>query len=295
MMAKKTRAIITAKELVVTLMALCCIVGSVAPVLGASLTALNADGNNNITPGDLIDITGTGYDNNSKVTVSSTVNCWKPIVDGKCQCTMEDFVIPANTSFDLSVRRVLDNVTLVIKWGIWWTVKPGTTSFFLFDYNPSTSTSKVSSKKIPPALAGTYSIDVLGRAVPNETNCTMITTAKIDVYTDATGNFSLENVNTQGIPICNFTISATDGTNSASTPLNVFQLGDASKDGQVNAYDCAAIARYWAGIPGYDDSSISKEAAEGLAGNCSKVELEDARCLARYLIGWEDSIPCGCT
>lgn len=203
---------------------------------------------------------------------------------------MQNFEIPGGTRFKLSVRKVEDNVTLYIKKVIWWTIDPGTTSFFQFEYTPATNTSNVTSGKVPAALAGIYSIDVIGDAVAGEVNCTMITTVELEVKADANGNFSMEDVNTQGVPICNFTIKATDKISgeSAEAPLNLFLEGDASKDGQANAYDCCCIARYWAEIPGYDNSTVCFSAAD--INDDGIVDLNDARHLARYLIGLEGSI-----
>lgn len=281
-----------AKGGIITAIVLVAFMSSAPLALAAELTIEP----NDITPGPnvFVTINGTGFEPDGSVTVRTIVTCYKPVSDGKCQCTMNDFEIPANTSFKLSVRKVEDNVTMYIKWLKWWEVNPDTTSFFTFIYTGDPSfTSNVSSGKIPPFLAGTYSIDVVGDAVGNEENCTMTTSAELEVDTDANGNFTLD-INTQGIPICNFTITATDGVNSSSDYLNLFILGDASKDGQRNAYDCVAIARYWGGVPGYDNNTIAPGAAAGLAPDCTLVTLEDARCLAEHLIGMH-GIPCaGC-
>lgn len=280
------------KQMIITAIILVAFVGTTPLALAATLT-IEPDG---IIPGIPVNVTGTGFDSGEKVTVITTVTCWKPVVDDKCECTMQEFEIPENATFKLTVREVEDNVTLYLKrLGIWWTVNPDTTSFFLFEYNPNTS--NVTCGKIPALFAGIYSIDVIGDAVDGAKNCTMITTAKLEVTADGDGNFTMEGVNTQGIPICNFTINATgqDSGASAEAPLNISLLGDASKDGQINAYDCCCIARYWAGISGYDNSTIAYSAADGLAPPCDQVTLDDARCLARYLVGLESSIPCsGC-
>jgi hypothetical protein len=285
-----------AKEMIVTaivLIALVAFVSSAPLALAAELTIEPWD---DITPGTPVTITGTGFDSNETVTIRTAVTCWKPVSDGYCECTMSEFEIPANTSFKLSVWKVEDNVTLYIKKLIWVEINPGLTSFFTFEYDPATYTSNVShSGKILPLFAGIYSIDVIGDAKDDEENCTMSTTAELEVPADADGNFSLD-VNTQGIPICNFTINATGQTSKESDekPLNLFVLGDPSKDGQVSAYDCVAIARYWAGITGYDNSTICYSAAAGLAPDCNLVTLDDARCLAEHLIGMH-GIPCsGC-
>jgi hypothetical protein len=246
----------------------------------------------NITPGTPITINGTGFMPNEYVTIRTTVTCWKPVSDGYCECTMREFEIPANTSFKLSVWKVEDNVTLYIKKLIWVEISPDLTSFFRFDYDAFTKTSNVTSGKILPVFAGIYSIDVIGKAVGGEKNCTMRTSAELDVRADAGGNFTL-NVNTQGIPICDFIINATGKTSGSSdeAPLNLFSVGDASKDGQLNAYDCVAIARYWAGVAGYDNATICFSAAAPIAPPCDEVTLGDAQYLAKYLIGLVEVFP----
>jgi len=273
------------KQIVIVALILVAFVSTPSLALAAEITINPPDP----TVGDTVTINGTGF--NGNVTLKTTVTCWKPVSDGKCQCTMDDFEIPQGARFILSVREVKDNVTIYIKKSIlpWWTVTPGFPGF-TFDYSPNTS--NVSSIEVP--VGGKYKIDVIGDAVDGSENCTMTTTATMEVEADENGNFS-ETFDTQGIPICSFTINATDeDSTSAENTTNLHLLGDASKDGQVNGYDCCCIARYVAGIPGYDNNTISANAAKGLAGNCSTVDIEDARCLARFLIGKESTIPCSC-
>lgn len=279
-----------AKEMIATAIVLVAFVSSAPLALAAA--ELTIEPWDDITPGTPVTITGTGFGSNETVIIRTTVTCWKPVSDGYCECTMSEFEIPANTSFELSVWKVEDNVTLYIKKLKWWEINPGLTSFFTFQYTGDPYfISNVSSGKILPAFAGIYSIDVIGDAADGEENCTMRTSAELDVLADANGNFSLD-VNTQGIPICNFTINATGRTsgNSDEAPLNLFVLGDPSKDGQVSAYDCVCIARYWGCIGGYDNNTVCCSAAAGIAAPCDTVTLEDARHLARYLIGLETSM-----
>jgi hypothetical protein len=241
----------------------------------------------NITSGDLVYINGTGFSPGGTVKLNATVTCYKPVVESECQCTMENFYLPPDVRFKLQVREVTGNVTLYIKKGFWWEITPGLTSFFQFVYVPNTST--VTSGAVPDWLQGIYSIDVMGDAVPNETNCTMITSAFLEVPVDGNGNFSYL-YNTNGIPICNVTIIGDDGTgNSASAPLYIFLKGDASKDGQINSYDCVCIARYVAGIPGYDENTLSLSAADVTdLTDPPDVNINDAKYLAEFLVGLHD-------
>lgn len=286
MAMKKKRGSGTAiklKGMIITTLILAAFVASAS---AATLTITPPDA----TVGDDITITGTGFESNENVTVKTTVTCYKPVVDGKCQCTMEDFEIRQGVLFSLSVEEVTDNVTIYIKKSIlpWWTVTPGFPGF-TFVYSPNTST--VSSVEVP--VGGMYKIDVIGNAVEGSENCTMITTAEFKVTADGTGNFS-DTFDTQGIPICKFNINATgEISGSAEDQLNLSLLGDPSKDGQVNVYDCCCIARYVVGISGYDNGTICYNAAAGIAPPCGGVTIEDARYLARYLIGKESSIPHG--
>jgi len=247
---------------------------------------------NSTTPGaELVTINGTGFNASENVTLKTTVTCWKPVVDGKCECTLENVEIRKGARFTLRVREVTDNVTLYIKKVIWWPpIGPGTPGF-TFTYAPNTST--VSSMKIP--VGGKYSIDVIGDAVEGSVNCTMTTTAIMKVKANTSGNFTVENIDTTGIPICNFTINATgdDSGKSANATLTLFLKGDASKDGQVNAYDCSCIARCVAEISGYckkacptcpytsDTLCLTAADVDGSPG----VTIDDAKYLAEYLIG----------
>jgi len=280
------------KQIAIVALILVAFVCSTSLALAAELTIEPCD----ITPGIPVNITGTGFDPNETVTVTTTVTCWKPVSDGKCECTMVKFEILEGTIFKLSVREVKDNVTLYLKrLGIWWTVNPDTSGFFTFEYTgPPSNTSNVTSGKIPTLFAGTYSIDVIGDAVSGKENCTMITSAELEVTADEYGNFTMKDVKTQGIPICNFSITAKgkiSGTSAGPEPLNISIPGDASKDGRVSAYDCVCIARYCAGISGYDNSTLSYSAAAGITTLCDEVDINDARYLARYLIGKETSMP----
>ena len=207
---------------------------------------------------------------------------------GKCECTMNEFEIPETTDFKLSVREVTDNVTIYVKvLFTWLTITPANLFGFNFDYDPATNTSNVSRNSVPK---GTYSIDVIGNAV-GEGNCTMITSAVMRIQANETGGFTRV-IKTEGIPICNFTINASSSNGSAEVPLNLFLEGDASKDGRRNAYDCSCIARYWAGISGYDNGTICFDAAD--VDELNGVELLDAQLLAECLIGlrdWSDIEP----
>jgi hypothetical protein len=251
---------------------------------------------NDVTPGTEVTVTGTGFNASENVTISTTVTCHKPVVEGRCECYLEHFEVPQETDLNLIVRKVDDNVTLYAKVLLFWlTIGPDTPGTgFLFAYDAGSKTSTVSRNNVP---TGTYSVDVIGDAAAGEVNCTMITTAIMQITADGSGNFT-KRVSTGGVPICNFTINATGQSSGkkASAALNLFLQGDPSKDGQINAYDCTCIARYWACIGGYNNDTVCCLAAAGLAPPCDKVDLNDARCLARYLIGKESSLPCsGCS
>ncbi|MGB7533312.1 MAG: hypothetical protein WA977_10135 [Halobacteriota archaeon] len=262
------------------------LVAFVAPASAATLIVYPSSA----TVGDDVTIEGTGFDQNGNVTLTTTATCWKPVVDGKCECTMNDFKIPnEDVSFRLSVREVEGNVTLYVKKFIWWTIDHDMLGFH-FAYDSTTHTSNVSHGG--PIPVGTYKIDVIGDAVDGAENCSMTTTIKKELKANSTGGFK-EVIDTQGIPVCNFTINATDESgNSDEATLGLFLLGDASKDGQVNSYDCACIGRRWAEISGYDNTTICWGCAAKINPDFGKLDLSDARCLARYLIGLESSIPC---
>lgn len=243
----------------------------------------------NTTVGAKVNITGSGFSPDENITLTTTVTCWKPIVDGKCECTMEDFEIRAGVWFKLSVSEVTDNVSIFIKKLVWWPpVEPGTPGF-AFYYNPTTYTSNVSTTLAVP-VGGRYNIDVIGDAVNDSGACTMSTTATMYLQADASGNFSVDEIDTTGIPICPFNITAKGQTSgTAYADLNLLLRGDASKDGQVNSYDCCCIARCIAELPGYctccpytsSTISISAGDVDGTPG----LSIEDARWLAEALVG----------
>lgn len=264
------------------------LVAFVAPVSAATLTVTP----DTATSGTFVTIEGTGFNNNEIVILKSTVICYKPVVDEKCECSLMKFNISnENTSFSLSVREVEDNVTIYVKRFIWWTIDHDMLGFH-FTYDPATNTSNVT--RGMPTPVGIYEIDVIGNAVEgSEPSCTMITTVSLKLTANSTGGFK-EVIDTHGIPTgCAngiYIINATGQTSGASAgaTLKILLEGDASKDGQVNAYDCVCIARYWAGISGYDDTTVCKDAAD--IDDDGDVDLDDARHLARYLIGLEASI-----
>lgn len=265
------------------------LVAFVAPASAAELTVDPPSA----TVGDEVTIEGTGFTANETVTLKTTATCGKPAISGICECCINNFKIPdENVSFWLSVSPVKNNVTIhVKKYLIWWTIDHDMLGFH-FTYNPATSTSTVSRMK--PIPAGTYTIDVMGDAVDGAENCSMTTTVEKELKVEADGNFS-ETFDTTGIPISNLTINATDESGvSDEATLGLFLLGDASKSGQVNVYDCVCIARYALDLSGYDDTTVCWKAADVAPprGNSNNVTLADARCLARYLVGLESSIPC---
>jgi hypothetical protein len=276
MMAKKEVAI-----LALAVLAISCTIS--LALAQPSLTIEPSD----ITPGVPINITGTGFRDGENITLITEITCWKPIVGGKCECTMGNFELLKGMWLKLSVFEVDNNVSLYItKWPLpTWEVTPGFPGFF-FSYNTATHTSKVATTAAVP-VGGRFTIDVIGDAYNTSApNCTMITNATMNFN----GNFSLLNIDTTGIPICNFTVTATgDASGTAQAYLNLFLKGDASKDGRVNSYDCSCIARCIAQFPGYctccpytsDTISVSAGDVDGTPG----LTIDDAKYLAEYLIG----------
>jgi hypothetical protein len=282
---KGWRSATSIKEVVITTILLIALICSASLSLAAPVLTIEPW---DTVVGEEVTVEGTGFGANENVTISTTVTCYKPVVDNKCECTMNEFDIPETTDFKLSIREVTDNVTIYVKvLFTWLTINPANPFGFNFDYDPLTYTSNVSRNGV---FAGTYSIDVIGDAV-DEGNCTMITSAVMRIQANETGGFT-KVIKTEGIPICNFSINASSTAGSAEMPLNLFLEGDASKDGRRNAYDCSCIARYWAVISGYDNSTICFEAAD--VDESNGVELLDAQLLAECLIGlrdWSDIDP----
>lgn len=278
------------KQMIITAIILVAFVSTTPLALAVPVLTITPS---SATVGDEITIEGTGFNATDTVTLKTTATCGKPAISGICECCMNNFEIPnENVSFWLSVSPVNGNVTIHVKrYLIWWTIDHNMLGF-QFTYNSVTKTSNV--YRMKPIPVGTYTIDVIGDAVGGAENCSMTTTVEKELKANLTGGFK-EVIDTHGVPICNFTINATDQSgNSDEAELGLFLLGDASKSGQVNVYDCVCIARYALDLSGYDDTTVCWKAADVAPprGNPDNVTLADARCLARYLVGLEPSIPC---
>ena len=239
--------------------------------------------------GAFVTIEGAGFAPNAPVTIKSTTTCEKPVVDGKCECSLVKFNISnEETSFSLSVSEVKGNVTIHVKrfwWTPYWTIDHDMVGF-VFSYDPGTHTATVT--RGMPTPTGVYEvIDVIGSAVDGAITCTMTTTVTKRVMTDGAGGFK-EVFDTHGIPAGTYTVTA-DGTTATLTLKTASKMpegADVSKDGYVGVYDCVCIARYALGVPGYDGTTLNIDAAD--VNGDGDVDLRDARCLARLLIG----LPC---
>ena len=265
-----------------------------AILLGFAVIPVASAATLTITPstavsGDLVTIEGAGFTPNAAVTIESTCTCEKPVVSGKCECSLMKFNISTEeTGFSLSVHEVEGNVKISVKrswWTPYWTIDHNMMGF-VFSYDPGTHTSTVT--RGMPTPTGVYEvIDVIGNAVGSATTCTMTTTITKKVTTDGAGGFK-EVFDTQGIPAGTYMVTA-DGTtatlNLTTTP-EMPEGADISKDGYVGVYDCVCIARYALGVPGYDGTTLNIDAAD--VNGDGVVDLRDARCLARQLIG----LPC---
>ena len=237
--------------------------------------------------GALVTVEGEGFTPNAPVIMESTTTCEKPVVSGKCECSLMKFNISTEeTSFSLSVHEVEGNVKISVKrswWTPYWTIDHDMMGF-VFSYDPSTHTSTVT--RGMPTPTGVYEvIDVIGNAVDGATTVAMTTTVTKKVTTDATGGFK-EVIDTHGIPAGSYTINATDGVVYAEAMQTLSLDADVNKDGYVGVYDCVCIARYDLGVPGYDGTTLNIDAAD--VNGDGVVDLRDARCLARLLIG----LPC---
>ncbi len=267
-----------------------------APASAATLTVTP----DSTTSGALVTIEGTGFGADEEVTLTSTVTGFKIPVspgDGKYAYSLVDFNISQeNTSFSLSVREVEDDMEIKVKrfwWTPYWTIDEDELGF-TFTRDDATNTSAVT--RGMPTPTGVYCVvTVTGTAVAGNSptgyvqNVTLNATITKKVKTNATGGFK-EVIDTHGVPAGTYIINATNGTVSAEATLTLSLCGDANKDGDVGAYDCVCIARYEAGIPGYDAETLNLNAANvnGIDG----VTIEDARYLARYLVGLETELHC---
>ena len=267
----------------------------IAPVSAATLTVTP----DSTTSGALVTIEGTGFGATEEVTITTTVTGFKiPVsgTDGRYAYSLVEFNISQeNTSFSLGVREVEDDMILKVKrfgWTPYWTIDENELGF-IFTRDGATNTSTVT--RGMPTPTGVYCvITVTGTAVagPPPTgyvqNVTLNATITKKVTTDATGGFT-DVIDTHGVPAGTYTINATNST-SADGTLTLSLCGDANKDGDVGAYDCVCIARYAAAIPGYGADTLNLNAANvnGIGG----VTIDDARYLARYLVGLETELNC---
>jgi len=261
-----------------------------AILLGFAVIPVASAATLTITPstavsGDLVTIEGAGFTPNAAVTIESTCTCEKPVVSGKCECSLKKFNISTEeTGFSLSVSEVKDNVKINAKrfwWTPYWTIDHNMMGF-VFSYDLSTHTSTVT--RGMPTPTGVYEvIDVIGNAVDGATTCTMTTTVTKRVTTDATGGFR-EVFDTHGIPAGTYTVTA-DGTtatlNLTTTP-EMPEGADVSRDGYVGVYDCVCIARYVLSVPGYDETTLNIAVAD-INGD-EEVDLRDKSLLPFQLI-----------
>lgn len=268
----------------------------IAPVSAATLTVTP----NSTTSGALVTLEGTGFGANKEVTITSTVTGFKiPVsgTDGKYAYSLVDFNISQeNTSFSLGVREVQNDMVIKVKrfwWTPYWTIDHNMIGF-VFTRNDSTNTSTVT--RGMPTPTGVYCVvTVTGTAIAAPTvtgyveNVTLNATITKKTWTNSTGGFK-EVIDTHGIPAGTYTINATNSAVSAEGTLTLSLCGDANRDGDVGAYDCVCIARYVAEIPGYDAETLNLNAADvdGVGG----VTINDARYLARYLVGLETELHC---
>ena len=268
----------------------------IAPVSAATLTVTP----DSTTSGALVTIEGTGFGANEEVTITSTVTGFKiPVsgTDGKYAYSLINFNISQeNTSFSLSVREVQNDMVIKVKrfwWTPYWTIDENELGF-TFTRNDATNTSTVT--RGMPMPTGVYCVvTVTGTAVAGHPptgyvqNVTLNATITKKTWTNNTGWFKGV-IDTHGIPAGTYTITATNSTVHAEDTLTLSLCGDGNKDGDVGAYDCVCIARYVAEIPGYDAETLNLNAAN--VNGTGGVTIDDARYLARYLVGLETELHC---
>jgi len=290
------KGIRTASKMKQMIIAAIILVAFVAPASAATLTVTP----DSTTSGALVTIEGTGFGANEEVTITSTVTGFKiPVsgTDGKYAYSLVEFNISQeNTSFSLGVREVENDMILKVKrfgWTPYWTIDENELGF-TFTHDGATNTSTVT--RGMPTPTGVYCvITVTGTAVAGHPptgyvqNVTLNATITKKVTTNPTGGFK-EVIDTHGIPAGTYTINATNSTVYATDTLTLSLCGDANKDGDVGAYDCVCIARYKAEIPGYDANTLNLNAAD--VDGSEEVDINDARYLARYLVGLETELKC---
>jgi len=295
-MAMKKRGSGTAIKMKGMIIAALIMLFVIAPASAATLTVTP----DSTTSGALVTLEGTGFGANEEVTITSTVTGFKiPVsgTDGKYAYSLVDFNISQeNTSFSLSVREVEGDMILKVKrfgWTPYWTIDENELGF-KFTREGATNTSTVT--RGMPTPTGVYCvITVTGTAVAAPTvtgyvqNVTLNATITKKVTTNPTGGFT-EVIDTHGVPAGTYTINATNSTVYAEDTLTLSLCGDANKDGDVGAYDCVCIARYVAAIPGYGADTLNLNAAD--VDGSEEVDINDARYLARYLVGLETELNC---
>jgi len=279
------------KQIAIAVIILVILVAFVAPASAgaAKLTVTPSS----CTSGTLVKIEGEGFGATETVTLESTCTCSKPVVDGEVECCLHKFNISnKNTGFLLTVYDVKEDVVIHLTGWTWFWWGPSLTIDhdmlgFVFTYDPVAHTSTVDrGGKTTPV--GIYSIDVMGKAIAGVCEVEMKTTVKTKVTTDGAGEFT-EFIDTHGIPAGTYNIKATGLTSgtSADNTSNLLLKGDVSRDGYVGAYDCVCIARWVVGIPGYTAATLNLDPYTADVNDDGVVDINDARYLARYLVGLE--------
>ena len=124
-------------------------------------------------------------------------------------------------------------------------------------------------------IYGEKDIEIYGDALEGADAVHLIVKTSIKVTADSEGRFELE-VSTKGVPPGEFRINA----GGEEKKVRIFLNGDVNADGVINSADYMHIARWIAGMEGYDlEEKVADVSGDGI------VDAYDCVYLARYIAG----------
>ena len=127
----------------------------------------------------------------------------------------------------------------------------------------------------PRDIHGAKDIKVYGDALEGADAVHLIVKTSIKVTADSEGRFELE-VSTKGVPPGEFRINA----GGEEKKVRIFLNGDVNADGVIDSADYMHIARWIAGMEGYDlEEKVADVSGDGI------VDAYDCVYLARYIAG----------
>jgi len=205
------------KHYILALLVLCLLSLAAPAMAAANLTATQTSYTD-------MQVDGTGF-TGATVTLSTTTSIPVTPSGGDYSYEITGIDLPAGSVLKLDASPVNDDLKLYVMryWPFAWTFDKSYGGTIGYSYDSSTGTVHVK-RSVPSApswIAGTFqTIRVYGTT--ENPSVYLNVTVQRDV-TVVGGSFS-EKVDINGIPTGNYTISATDGTNTATTNITIYGL-----------------------------------------------------------------------